>query len=140
MFYDVETYLNRSFPQEPTFIDVGANKGQWIEKMITQYPQCLIYAFEPIPRVTPSYQNVQLINCAIDIHEEKSRVFYITADNVTSSLLQLNDRVTNNFVDFTDDGGLHHKKSDFDVISIIRVETQRLDNFIFANDIPKFTI
>ena len=26
MFYDVETYLNRSFPQEPTFIDVGGKQ------------------------------------------------------------------------------------------------------------------
>lgn len=139
MFVNFEKYLNIPLPKRPIFFDVGANKGQWIEKIISIYPECIIYAFEPIPGITPQYDNVKLLNYAIDIIETrgKSRNFYITKDNVTSSLLELESRLIGKFIDFEDENGNVHKKSDFDIHSVIKVETKRLDNFIDQNSISE---
>ena len=137
MFFNFEKYLNRPFPSKPIFLDVGANKGQWIEEIIPIYPECIIYAFEPIPGITPEYDNVILLHYAIDVTEAQGRKFYITKDNVTSSLLELEERVVKKFVDFTDERGNVHKKSDFDIESVIEVETKRLDKFIDENDISE---
>lgn len=135
MFVDFEKYLNRPLPDKPIFFDVGANKGQWMEKAISIYPECIIYAFEPIPGITPQYDNVILLNYAIDVTEGGERDFYITNDNVTSSLLEVERRVVEKFIDFTDEKGITHKKSDFDIQSVIKVKTKRLDTFVDENDI-----
>ncbi|MBI4333119.1 MAG: FkbM family methyltransferase [Chloroflexi bacterium] len=130
MFLHYARYLNRPLPARPTFFDVGANRGQWIEQVIPLYPDCTIYAFEPIPGITPRHDNVILQNCAVDINEGEQRVFYVTGDNTTSSLLELEERVTEKFTDFTDDRGILHKASDFDIMSVIKVRTIRLDKFV----------
>jgi FkbM family methyltransferase len=135
MFFSFEKFLNKPLPKKPIFFDVGSNRGQWIEKAIANYPNCVIYAFEPMPNITPNYQNVILTNCAVDVNEIENRKFYITADDVTSSLLELNKEVTNGFIDFVDNNGVLHKRSDFDIIKVINVDTIRLDNFINENEI-----
>jgi len=135
MFLNFEKFLNRPLPPNPTFFDVGANKGLWQDQIIALYPKCIIYAFEPIPGILPKRENVILNLYAIDLDETNNKVFYITKDNVTSSLLELNEKVTNTFVDFVNDRGVLHKKADFDVVKQIRVKTKRLDTFIRKNRI-----
>jgi FkbM family methyltransferase len=137
MFLDFAKFLNKPLPPNPTFFDVGANKGQWQDQIITLYPKCIIYAFEPIPGILPKRENVILNLYAIDLDEIDNKEFYITKDDVTSSLLVLNENVTNNFVDFMDDRGVLHRKSDFDVVKTIRVKTKRLDTFIRENSISE---
>lgn len=137
MFSNFEKFLNRAFPPNPRFFDVGANKGLWQDQIITLYPKCIIYAFEPIPGILPKRDNVILNPYAIDLYEIDNKEFYITKDDVTSSLLELNEKVTNTFVDFVDDRGVLHKKSDFDVVETIRVKTKRLDAFIRENNISE---
>jgi hypothetical protein len=116
MFLNFEKYLIERLPKEPTFIEVGANKGQWFKEIIKIYPNCKIHAFEPIVGITPKNKRVIINNCAVDIKESSDRVFYITKDDTTSSLLKLNKEVTADFVDFIDGKGVEHKKSDFNVV------------------------
>ena len=58
MFLNFEKFLNRPLPPNPTFFDVGANKGLWQDQIIALYPKCIIYAFEPIPGILPKRENV----------------------------------------------------------------------------------
>ena len=45
-------YKNASINiNSPVILDVGANKGQSIDFFKSIYPDCLIYAFEPNPRL-----------------------------------------------------------------------------------------
>lgn len=137
MFYSFERYLNGALPTRPTFFDIGVNKGQWVENITAMYPECTIYGFEPIPGITPQYDNLILLNYAVDVNEDEARDFYITNDNVTSSLLELESQVVNRFDDFTDERGYVHLKSDFDIQSVIKVTTKRLDRFMDENNIAE---
>jgi FkbM family methyltransferase len=129
MFWNFEEYLDLN-QRNLIFIDVGANKGLWLDEAVNKYPDCVVHAFEPIKGITPTYDNVVINNCCIDIVQSKNRVFYITKDNVTSSLLKLNDGIINSFGNYTDPKGILHKKSDFDLHDTISVDTIRLDTYI----------
>ena len=137
MFLNFEKYLIDKIPNEPIFIEVGANKGQWFTEIIKIYPNCKIHAFEPIVGITPNINNVIINNCAVDISESSDRIFYITKDDTTSSLLKLDKEVTDNFVDFIDGKGVEHKKSDFNITKQTRVNTIRLDSYIEKNNISE---
>ena len=64
-FYkNTSTHLN-----SPVILDVGANKGQSIDFFKSIYPNCIIYAFEPNPRLFTAlrkkycdFKNIHLIN------------------------------------------------------------------------------
>ena len=135
MFTNVEAYLRLPFPRRPVFFDVGANRGQWFQQMVSLYPDCLVYAFEPIAGITPPHPNVILQNWAVDIEETRGREFYITHDDVTSSLLKLEGRIVGAFVDFQHENGRLYRKSDFEVTAVTQVETKRLDRFIHEQGI-----
>ena len=130
MFTNVEAHLCVPFPPQPVFFDVGANKGLWFEMMLAKYPHARVYAFEPIPGITPSHPNVILQNWAVDVEEQCNREFYITRDNVTSSLLKFEQEIVEQFVDFQHENGKMYLKSDLEVDAVMRVETRRLDRFI----------
>lgn len=130
MFVNFEEHLNVPISNSPVFIEVGANKGQWQKIIKKKYADSNIYAFEPIPDITPKIDGVIVINKAIDIFDDQVREFFITKDNVTSSLLKLNQETLNGFIDFKDNNGLEHKVNDFQIESIIKVTTTRLDTFI----------
>ena len=129
MFWNFEKYIDLN-KKNLLFIDVGANKGLWLNEAIKKFPGCLIHAFEPIKGITPNYENVIINNFCIDTEKSRNRLFYITKDNVTSSLLKLNDGIISSFGDYTDPKGVIHKKSDFDLDETILVDTIRLDSYL----------
>ena len=81
-FYkNTSTHLN-----SPVILDVGANKGQSIDFFKSIYPNCIIYAFEPNPRLFVALQkkysnekNIHLINKGV---------------SNTSGVLELKETVT----------------------------------------------
>jgi FkbM family methyltransferase len=137
MFLNFEEFYKKTLPSKITLLEVGANKGQWLSQIITLYPNAEIFSFEPIPGITPSYPNVKLENCAVDIEDDMIKTLFITRDNVTSSLLELDNSITNTFIDFVDEKGLLHKKSDFDIVDKIIVKTKRLDTIIKQKNISE---
>ena len=137
MFFNFEKFYKKALPPKITLLEVGANKGQWLSQIISLYPNAEIFSFEPIPGITPSYPNVKLENCAVDIEDDMIKTLFITRDNVTSSLLELDNSITNTFIDFVDEKGMLHKKSDFDIVDKIIVKTKRLDTIIKQNNISE---
>lgn len=130
MFYNFKKYFNKKFPKKIIFFDVGANRGDWSVNIRKKFKNSFLYCFEPIPKITKKINNQIIINKAIDITENNKRNFYITREFVTSSMLMQNRKIISKFKSFKDKKGKVHKKSDFDVIKKITVETLRLDNFI----------
>ena len=137
MFLNFEEFYKKTLPSKITLLEVGANKGQWLSQIISLYPNAEIFSFEPIPGITPSYPNVKLENCAVDIEDDMIKTLFITRDNVTSSLLELDNSITNTFIDFVDEKGMLHKKSDFDIVDKIIVKTKRLDTIIKQKNISE---
>jgi len=130
MFFDFEKFYKKKIPNKKTFIDVGANKGDWFSEIIKIYPNSKIYALEPIKGITQKKRNVTLINKAIDTKGGLIKNFYITREKVTSSLLTQERSIINKFKTFRDKKGQLHKKSDYDIIKVIKIKTERLDNLI----------
>ena len=71
-FYPKLKSFYKSVPinlNSPVILDVGANKGQSIDFFRSVYPTCVIYAFEPNPRLFTAlekkycdFKNIHLIN------------------------------------------------------------------------------
>ncbi|MAO32305.1 MAG: hypothetical protein CL824_02260 [Crocinitomicaceae bacterium] len=96
--YDLsfDEILKKNLPNDPIIFDVGANKGQSIEKYLKLFDNPTIHSFEPIKdeihKLEKKYQkntNIYLNNLALG---EKNEIkdFYITAKSDNSSFNKLN--------------------------------------------------
>ena len=130
MYFNFEKYYNKRIPKDAIFFDVGANKGDWSFKIKKKYSNAKFYCFEPIPKITKKFKNQILYNVAVDKKSSKKNNFFITKENVTSSLLLQNRSIINKFITFEDSKGLIHRKSDYNIVKEISVETVRLDQII----------
>lgn len=113
-------------------IDVGAYNGSPFLERAEKEPDLLVYAFEPDPRTytvlkeaSACVKNYHLLQKAVC---EKSGIaqFILTNYDAASSLLEHSDTVES-------DWPLHFHC--FDVLSIIDVETVRLDEFVAEHGI-----
>lgn len=113
-FFSVKKFLSTRLPQDPVCIDIGANKGDFIELILKNTKNPKLYAFEPIPNLfsglTQKYSsNVELYNLALGNHTE-----------VRDFHLVLNDPAWSGFKRQNVEGKLD--------IEIIKVEVEKLDN------------
>ncbi len=80
-----------------TIIDGGANVGEYSADMRAQYPDAEIFAFEPTPKlfegIRKRFADDRKITCYPQaLGERKGKaVFHVTADTVSSSLLEQAD-------------------------------------------------
>lgn len=137
MFFNFDKYYNKKIPKDAIFFDVGSNKGDWSIKVKKKHQYAKFFCFEPIPRITKKFKNQILYNLAIDKKSSKKKNFFITKEKVTSSLLFQNRSIINKFVTFKDSKGLIHRKSDYNIVKKISVETVRLDHIIRKNKIKE---
>ena len=90
-------YKNASINiNSPVILDVGANKGQSIDFFKSIYPDCLIYAFEPNPRLFTAlekkyknFKNIHLINKGVS-HSKGILELKETVTDETSTFEELN--------------------------------------------------
>ena len=84
-----------------TVIDGGANIGEYSAEMRIRYPEAEIFAFEPTPRlfegIRNRFANDPKITCYSQaLGERKGKaIFHVTADTVSSSLLEQTDPAAN---------------------------------------------
>jgi FkbM family methyltransferase len=106
----------------PIFFDVGANKGQSINRFLNLYLNSLIHSFEPnIDFLNiPHKKNVFYNNYALGSKKEYLN-FNINLNNQTSSFLELNNSYKHN-----------NKK-----IAEKKILVDTLDNYIISNSINK---
>lgn len=106
-----------------TILDIGANEGQFADKMHTLFPEAAIYSFEPIPeafsKLEKNFKEVKQIkgiNLALgDLPGEIT--FNKNESSASSSFLEMADT--------------HKKSFDFAVkTSPIKVKVDTLDNFM----------
>lgn len=112
-----------------TIIDVGANAGQFAQKMRKLFPDAMIYSFEPIPEVynalTNNFQNdnnFKAFNLGIG-DEESDKVFNLNDFSPSSSFLDMNNLHKSNFpfTEITKEITVNIKKLD-DVLSNYNLE------------------
>lgn len=86
-----------------TILDVGANEGQFADKMVTLFPDTFIYAFEPIPETFDllcqnfkNSKNFKGINVALG--DTEGEVFFNKNEySPSSSLLDMSQNHLNSF-------------------------------------------
>lgn len=86
-----------------TILDIGANEGQFADKLHSLFPEAMIYSFEPIPETFTLLQNnfanvsqVKPFNLALgDVAGEI--IFYKNESTASSSFLEMTNQHTDNF-------------------------------------------
>ncbi|MFL6530949.1 MAG: FkbM family methyltransferase [Chthoniobacterales bacterium] len=80
--------------QRPQIIDVGANAGQWLRSIKTEFPQARVVCYEPdarifaaLQRTAAEFADVECVPCALG-RDAGTLTLHRNADSVTSSLLQ----------------------------------------------------
>lgn len=88
-------YIAQFLPENPVIIEAGAHIGRDTKKMLKQWPQAKIHAFEPVPELfeelkknTTPYSNVTCYPLALN-NSSGTAQFYISSgrSTATSSLL-----------------------------------------------------
>lgn len=115
-----------------TIIDVGANTGQFAQKMRKLFPGVMIYSFEPVPEAYETLidtfkadNKFKAFNLALG-DKELETVFYLNEFSPSSSFLEMNYLHTSNFP-FT-------KRT-----KEINVSIKRLDD-VFANCLIEYPL
>jgi len=74
-----------------TYIDIGANEGKLIEACRSVFPECYVYAIEPIKKhfdILSKFKNITIFNCGL-WNENNEKTFYHTKkDDYESSFLK----------------------------------------------------
>ena len=94
--YSFDTIYKKEIKESPIIFDVGANRGQSIERFRRNFPNCIIHCFEPLEQefeiLKKRYsddKNIHLNNFALG-EKEGFKIFYTTAKSENSSFNKLN--------------------------------------------------
>lgn len=127
----VQKKLTKS--SKPVIFDVGANKGQSVELYKRNFTNSIIHSFEPfiesftqLQKVSTSFQHVYANQLALS-NENGERSFYINSNADTSSFLESKK------IGASSDDYVKTKE-------IIKVRTQKLDDYCEKNKIQKIDI
>ena len=119
--------------QTKVIIDLGANRGDTVQRYLELFPDATIYAFEPFPDsfqfLTKRFKDTPRVKCysmAIADSDEQ-KVFYVNVNADTNSLLR--PRKTG----LSSDSQVENKER-------ILVESTTLDNFCSTNRIDAIDI
>lgn len=110
----VEQFLPRllSDVDDPVFIDIGANTGQYSIALAKSFPSCRCYAFEPNPITfqelaanTAFISNIRLFNCGAGSKSQRRKIFVYKSDSSTSHASLYREVFKE--CHFQDDGNIH---------------------------------
>ena len=94
--YSFDTIYKKEIKESPIIFDVGANRGQSIERFRRNFPNCVIHCFEPLEQefeiLKKKYsddKNIHLNNFALG-EKEEFKIFYTTVKSENSSFNKLN--------------------------------------------------
>ncbi len=74
-----------------TYIDIGANQGKLIEACRSVFPNCYVYAIEPIKKhckALEKYSNITIFNCGLWNENMKKKFYHTMKDDYESSFLK----------------------------------------------------
>jgi len=131
LFHDLQVLVKI---KNPVCFDIGANKGQTIEKFRSAFTNPTIYSFEPSTKTFEalsqncSYPNIHLFNIALG-EEDSEKVFYNYENDELSSLLELEISDENYFKDT--------KVSRTETVTVKTLDTFAKENTIQKIDILK---
>jgi len=126
----IRDYFERYYKQHPlTVIDIGARDGlekKW--KLAGKHLKTI--GFEPdrqeFDRLAESVKNKNAVYFNTALYDKKTTLdFYIMRDRALSSVFKPNRKFLDNFPD----------SSRYDILEIIRIQTNTLDSIINENDI-----
>ena len=130
---DAFSFKRKNIKESKIIFDVGANRGDTVQKYLEIFPTSSIYAFEPFPELFKSLEarfiasaNVNCYSLAIS-NKNDFLTFYSNHNPDTNSLLKPQKI------------GLNSDKQVAN-IDIIKVESISIDSFCSANNINKIDI
>ena len=150
------THKNQAFPssfdeickkifskyEKIVIFDVGANKGQSIERYKKIFPSCIIHAFEPLKNefkfLKKKYKNdpnVHLNNFAIG-SENSKKSFFINKKSSVSSFYKINKN--SKWLDITSKEYNSDQSSFFTKVESVKII--KLDYYIFKNKISNVDV
>lgn len=118
-----------------TILDIGANEGQTVKKLLQKFPEATIYCFEPIPetyaQLSHTYQTHPKVQCASLAMGNAigNATFHINRGSQTSSLHAPSDQAAR----WVPEGKIEIAQS-------IEVETSTVDAFCKENSISSIDI
>jgi FkbM family methyltransferase len=99
---------NGTLPDLHTFVDIGANEGEWIDGVLKCANPTKVFAFEPDPTalkaIQPKFETdsrIQIIEAAVG-SSEGTVLFNVAASNKLSSVLKPADRLHEMYGDDAD--------------------------------------
>ena len=112
-----------------SIVDLGANRGQFALFALREFPQALLYCFEPFPRaraqlaqITANRSRVRIFDLAVGAADGE-HTLHVSALDHSSSLLPITQRLTREFP------GTYEQEQ-------VTVRTTRLDAVLERTDLP----
>jgi FkbM family methyltransferase len=88
---DIDTIYGAQSPE--VIFDVGANKGQFLRRLLQKYPQARIHAFEPFPQAFSALKSLVAAHPHVTAHclalgeMDGSKILHVNQADDTNSLL-----------------------------------------------------
>ncbi|MFI5295196.1 MAG: FkbM family methyltransferase [Thermodesulfovibrionales bacterium] len=121
--------------KKDVIVDVGANRGRFIECVLAWQPYAVIHAFEPLPDLYDFireffkyYNDLYCSNIALG-SENGQKPFFVSKYNQVSSFLEQGDLLVNKLYGV-----------DYSVQKSISVEVQRLDDYCAERKIERLKL
>ena len=120
-------------------VDVGASTGIYCVDWAKNDPNCIVYAFEPLPESysilsekAKDIPNLHVFECGIDINNSDSVVFYEYGYKNSSSLLQVDK---DDMMDWKCPKKMKPEDA-FKKVGHHMIKTTRLDDFLQKHEVP----
>lgn len=141
--FNFDNIYKKKIRKNPLIFDIGANKGQSIERFKKIFEQPNIHAFEPIKSefniLKEKYysdKNITLNNLAVGNINNQKRIFFVNAKTSTSSFNKLK---SNSKWLKTRSKELNISTNKF-IKEIVKINIVTLDNYCQKNNIKKIDI
>jgi FkbM family methyltransferase len=134
--------LKKNLPRNPVIFDIGANKGQSIEKYLKLFEKPIIHSFEPIDEEIvllkekyKNYDNIYLNNYALgEKIEEKNFNIAVKSDNSSFNNFSLNTEWLKVRSEQNNTTQEQYVKK------IVKVRVSTLDNYVKNKNIEKIDL
>ena len=139
--FNKDQIIQKNLPENPIIFDIGANKGQSIEKFLKLSKSPQIHSFEPLQKEFEilknkfNKENIFLNNCAIGNMIEKKK-FNISIKSDSSSFYKINKNT-----EWIKKRSSQHNVIESEYINdIVIVDVVTIDDYVIKNKIKKIDL
>ena len=131
--------------KKPIIFDVGANKGQSIDRFNSIFNHCEIHSFEPLPKLISflkqkyNHKDIYIIDCALSDKIENKKIYSNNIGNYGAMAsfykLKNNSKFKNDYQTKNSKIGKKNYQSKELTSEVFNIITNTLDNYVEKNNI-----